>query len=88
MKEKLTFSIIDEDDKEIEYEIIVAFYWSKTKKNYLVYTDSTYTNDSLNIYASIYYPNDETRLDDIETEEEWIEIDNRLKQIQEGKYEK
>jgi uncharacterized protein YrzB (UPF0473 family) len=88
MKEKLTFSIIDEDDKEIEYEIIVAFYWSKTKKNYLVYTDSTYTNDSLNIYASIYYPNDETRLDDIETDEEWIEIDNRLKQIQEGKYEK
>lgn len=88
MKEKLMFTIIDEDDKEIEYEIIIAFYWSKTKKNYLVYTDSTYTNDSLNIYASIYYPNDETRLDDIETDEEWIEIDNRLKQIQEGKYEK
>ena len=87
MKEKLTFSIIDEDDKEIEYEIIVAFYWSKTKKNYLVYTDSTYTNDSLNIYASIYYPDDETRLDDVETDEEWLEIQNRLEEIKDGKYE-
>ena len=88
MEDNLTFSIIDEDNNEVEYEIIVAFYWSKTKKNYLVYTDNTYTNDCLNIYASIYYPYDETRLDDIQTDEEWIEIDNRLKQIQEGKYEK
>ena len=87
MEDKLTFTIVDEDNIEYEYEIILAFYWSKTKKNYLVYTDNTYTNDSLNIYASIYYPNDETRLDDVETDEEWIEIDNRLKQIQEGKYE-
>lgn len=87
MKEKLTFTIIDEEDNEIEYEIIMAFYWSKTKKNYLVYSDNTYNNNNLNIYASIYYPNDETRLDDVETEEEWIEIQKRLDEKQDGKYE-
>lgn len=87
MKEKLMFTIIDEEDNEIEYEILMAFYWSKTKKNYLVYTDNTYNNDSLNIYASIYYPDDETRLDDVETDEEWLEIQNRLEEIKDGKYE-
>ena len=87
MKEKLMFTIIDEEDNEIEYEILMAFYWSKTKKNYLVYTDNTYNYDSLNIYASIYYPDDETRLDDVETDEEWLEIQNRLEEIKDGKYE-
>ena len=82
MGNRLTFTIIDEFDNEIEYEILLAFFWSKTKKNYLIYTDNTKDNNKLNIYACIYYPDDDTRLDDIETEEEWKEIENRLKELE------
>ena len=83
MNEKKTFSIIDEYGKEIEYEIIIAFKWTKTNKNYIVYTDNTNDeNGNLNIYAAIYYPQDDSKLDAIETDEEWDEIERRLKDLQ------
>ena len=83
MEDKKTFKIITDDGKEIEYEIILAFKWTKTNKYYIVYTDNTKDeNDKLNIYAAIYYPNDDTRLDAVETEEEWNEIERMLKKIQ------
>ena len=41
INEKKTVSIIDEHGNEIEYEIIIAFKWTKTNKNYIVYTDNT-----------------------------------------------
>lgn len=83
MEDRKTFKIITDDGKEIEYEIILAFKWSKTNKYYIVYTDNTKDeNDKLNIYAAIYYPNDDTRLDAVETEEEWNEIERMLKKIQ------
>jgi len=82
MNERKTFTIIDEFDNEIEYDIILAFIWFKTKKNYIVYTDNTKNSEGkLNVYAAIYYPNDDTRLDPVETEEEWIEIGNRLSEL-------
>lgn len=83
MEDRKTFKIITDDGKEIEYEIILAFKWTKTNKYYIVYTDNTKDeNDKLNIYAAIYYPNDDTRLDAVETEEEWNEIERMLKKIQ------
>ena len=83
MNEKKFMKLTDKDGKEIEYEILVAFKWTKTNKNYIVYTDNTKDeNNKLNIYAAIYYPSDRTKLDPIETDEEWDEIDNRLKELQ------
>lgn len=83
MNDKKTLKIIDEYGKEIEYEILIAFKWTKTNKNYIVYTDNT-TDESgnLNIYAAIYYPQDDSKLDAIETKEEWDEIEKRLKDLQ------
>jgi len=40
MDEKKVLKIIDENNNELEYEIILAFYWVKTNKNYVVYTDN------------------------------------------------
>ena len=75
-----TFKIIDSYGKELEYEILLAFKWFQTGNNYLVYTDNTNDEDgNLNIYAAIYYPDDDSKLDSIETEEEWNEIESRLK---------
>ena len=35
MNEKKTLKIIDDFGKEIEYEILIAFKWTKTNKNYM-----------------------------------------------------
>lgn len=79
MKETKTMKILDNSGKETEYKILLAFKWIKTNKNYIVYTDNTYdTNNNLNVYAAIYYPQDDSKLDPIETNEEWNEIERRL----------
>ena len=85
MDEKKTLKLIDNNGILMEYEILIAFKWTKTKKNYIVYTDNTNNSEGkLNVYAAIYYPNDDTRLDGVETDEEWDEIDRRLRIIQQG----
>lgn len=82
MEEKKKLKLIDESGKEIEYEIIIAFKWTKTNKNYIVYTDNTNDkNGNLNVFAAIYYPNDSNKLDPIETDEEWDNIDRMLKEL-------
>ena len=80
MEEKKFLTLTDDNGKETEYEILMAFKWTKTSKNYVVYTDNTNDeNGNLNIYAAIYYPNDSSRLDSIETDEEWDLIERKLK---------
>ena len=82
MDNKKILKLIDESGNEIEYEILLAFKWMKTNKNYIVYTDNTKDEEgNINVFAAIYYPNDSTRLDPIETDEEWDEIDIRLKRL-------
>lgn len=78
MEDKKYITITDDDGNVLSYEIVLAFYWSKTNKYYVVYTDNTYKDNKLNLFASVYYPDDDTRLDKITTEEEWIEIESRL----------
>lgn len=83
MNEKKILKIVDNYGKEIEYEILVVFKWTKTNKEYIVYTDNTNEeNGNLNIFAAIYYPQDNSRLDAIETDEEWDEVEKRLKDLQ------
>ena len=80
MEEKKILKLIDEDGVEKEYEILLAYKWTKTGKNYVVYTDNTHGDDGeLNIYAAIYYPDDDGRFEFIESDEEWQEIDKILK---------
>ena len=84
MERKMFLKVVDQDGKEKECEILMVFKWTKTDKNYIVYTDNSKDeNCNLNIYAGIYYPQDKTRLDSIETDEEWDEIDRRLIKLKE-----
>lgn len=79
MNETKTLKILDNNGQEQEYEILLAFKWLKTNKNYLVYTDNTKDETgNLNIFAAVYYPNDNSKLDSIETNDEWNEIEKRL----------
>ena len=83
MENSKTLKLADESGQEVEYEILIAFKWTKTNKNYIVYTDNTYDeNENLNVYASVYYPNDSTKIDPIESDEEWDEIERRLQALQ------
>ena len=82
MEDKKVLTLIDNEGNKKEYEIILVFKWLKTKKYYIVYTDNSKNeNDELNVFAAIFYPDDTSRLDPIETDEEWDEIDNRLKKM-------
>ncbi len=71
-----TFTMITKDG-EIEYEILATFKMEKTNKSYLVYTDNTYSDGKLNIYAGMI--DAEKNLKDIETDEEWAMVEKVLK---------
>ena len=85
MEEKNTFTVLNDEGKEITCEILFTFDSEETKKSYMVYTDNT-TDDEGNIkvYASVYNPNAEsTELLPIETDREWKIVETILESIQE-----
>ena len=80
MEDKKILKMVNKDGIETDYEILCAFQSAEYKKNYVIYTDNSKDNlGNLNIYASIYYPGDNTRIDSIETDKEWELIENMLK---------
>ena len=85
MTKENTFTIIDNDGKEVECEVLFTFESDETKKNYIVYTDNTKDEEgNIKVYASIYKPDeDNTELEPIETEREWRIIETILTSIQE-----
>lgn len=84
MEENKKLIMIDEAGKEIEYEILLTFKWMKTNKFYVVYTDNSYDAEfSINLFAAIYDPEDSTVLEEITTDEEWEEVEKRIKELQE-----
>ena len=84
MEEKMTFTVTNDEGKDIEYEVLFTFDSDETKKNYIVYTDNSKDeNGNTRVYASIYTPSEEvTELFPIETEKEWKIIDTILKKLQ------
>lgn len=82
MDNQKTLKIIDKNGNKTEYEILCAFELAQTEKNYIVFTDNTKDeNGNLNVFASIYYPDNDTKLDEIETEEEWKIIESIIQQL-------
>ena len=67
---KNTFTMLDENGVEVEYDVLFTFESDETKKNYIVYTDNTRDEKgNIEVYASIYHPEDNNgRLEAIETE--------------------
>ncbi|MCL1859406.1 MAG: DUF1292 domain-containing protein [Oscillospiraceae bacterium] len=81
---KMTFTVINDEDEEVECEVLFTFESPKTKKNYIIYTDNTLDDDgNTKVFASGYNPDaDETELLPIETDEEWETIENILEELQ------
>lgn len=84
MKEN-SFTMLDENGVEVEYDVLFTFDSDETGKSYIVYTDNTKDSQgNVEVYASIFHPNDENgRLEAIETEKEWKIIETILTTLQE-----
>ncbi|MCI8347005.1 MAG: DUF1292 domain-containing protein [Bacilli bacterium] len=82
---KNTFTMVDQEGKEIVYDVLFTFESEETNKNYIVYTDqSKDANGNIQVYASIYDPNDtNSKLEAITTEKEWKVIETILETLQE-----
>ena len=85
MKEKATFTVLDDSGKEVNCEVLFTFDSEETKKSYIVYTDNTTDEEgNVKVYASIFDPKKEkTELIPIETDREWKIIETILDTIQE-----
>lgn len=82
---KNSFSMIDENGKEIVYDVLFTFESDETKKNYIVYTDNSRDDTgNIQVYASIYDPeNPNSKLEAITTDKEWKVIETILETLQE-----
>lgn len=82
---KNTFTLLDENGQEVVYDVLFTFESEQTNKNYIVYTDNSRDEEgNIEVYASIYYPEDENgRLEAIETDAEWKLIETILSTLQE-----
>ena len=78
------FTMIDDDGKEIRYDVLFTFDSEDTNKSYIAYTDNTYDEEgNISVYASTYNPQDkELKLGKIETDQEWKVIETILNTIQ------
>lgn len=72
MEQDMTFTITNEEGQEITCDILFTFDSEETGKNYIVYTDNTQDEEgNTKVYASIYNPEDTTKLEPITTDKEW-----------------
>ena len=70
---KLKISI---NDVEKECDVLYTFKSHSTRNYYLICTDNTYNNDTLNVYSFIYYPNGKSKgLEKITNKEDWDEVE-------------
>jgi uncharacterized protein YrzB (UPF0473 family) len=86
MENKNQFTLIDEEGKEVVYDVLFTFDSEETNKSYIVYTDNTLDEDgNIQVYASTYQKGEgaSAKLDPIETDKEWKIIETILNTIQE-----
>lgn len=86
MEDKNTFTVINEEGKEVVCNVLFTFDSDETKKSYIVYTDNTKDNQgNIQVYASIYNKEQEDNMEllPIETDKEWKVIETILESLQE-----
>lgn len=84
MDKKNTFTVIDDQGKEVKCEVLFTFDSDETGKHYIIYTDnSTDEEGNTKVYASTFNPEqDKTPLGAIESEKEWKIIETILEGLQ------
>ena len=81
--EKKIMSIVAEDGSIEEVEVILAFEFKDTKKEYVVYTKNEKDeNENITVYVShVDRSSGEARLLGVEDEEEWNKIKDVLREL-------
>ena len=81
--EKKIMKITNSDGTVEEVELLLAFEFNDTKKEYVIYTkNETDENENVTIYASSVHRNgEETTLGGIETDEDWSRIKDVLREL-------
>lgn len=82
---KNTFTMMNKDGKEIEYDVLFTYESEETHKNYIVYTDQSKDEaGNIQVYASTYDPNNpDIPFGEVETDKEWKVIETILQTLQE-----
>lgn len=83
--ENNSFKFINEQGVEVTCDILFTFDSEETKKSYVVYTDNSKDAEgNIQVFASVYHPNEQnSKLEPIETEQEWKIIETILDTLQE-----
>lgn len=81
--EKKKMSIVAEDGSVEEVEVIFAFEFKDTKKEYVVYTKNERDeNDNITVYVSnVERSSGEPKLLGVEDEEEWNRVKDVLREL-------
>lgn len=81
--EKKIMSIVAEDGSVEEVEVILAFEFKDTKKEYVIYTKNEKDeNDNITVYVSnVDRTSGEPKLLGVEDEEEWSKIKDVLREL-------
>lgn len=82
-EEKKMLSIISEDGSTEEVEVILAFEFKDTKKEYIVYTKNERDeNDNITVYVSnVDHSSGEPKLVGVDDEEEWNRVKDVLREL-------
>ena len=82
-REKKIMSIISVDGTKEDVEVIIAFEFKDTKKEYVVYTkDEKDENGNVTVYVSnVDRSSDEAKLLGVESESEWKRIKGVLREL-------
>lgn len=80
------FTIINEEGKEVECDVLFTFDNDATGKSYIVYTDNTFDEEgNVSVYASTFDPTGKNeKLMPIESEKEWSMIEIILSELQDN----
>lgn len=83
MNDKKMMKIVSEDGSSEEVEVVFAFEFKDTKKEYVIYTRNERDDDNnVTVYISnVDRSNGETKLLGIETDEEWNRIKDVLREL-------
>ncbi|MDO4995594.1 MAG: DUF1292 domain-containing protein [Bacilli bacterium] len=81
--EKKIMTIVSEDGSVEEVEVILAFEFKDTKKEYVVYTKNERdSNDNITVYVSnVDRSSGEPKLMGVEDEEEWNKVKDVLREL-------
>jgi len=83
VNERRIMSIVSEDGSIEEVEVILAFEFKDTKKEYVIYTKNEKDeNDNVTVYVSnVDRSSGEPKLMGIEDEEEWNRVKDVLREL-------